>query len=958
VKTLKLLGRIDLKSGNGPSDNTALRGSKRLALLTFLASTPPGGFRRRDEIVGVLWGDTTDEKGRTAFRTSLHGLRSALGGEIVRNRGREDVGLDPRFIQVDVSEFWGAIEEGRLEDAVRTYGGALAPGLHVEGAPSFMEWLELERSNLSRRAAQVARTAADVAMGENRRHDAVALLRRATQVDPYDEDTQRKLIRLLVDSSDEGGAVAAYRRFADLLWRDFEGRPSPETAQLIEQFEGVPAAPAVVASPSTGPAPSLESEKNRSGRTTSRWSFGRGISARWLLGAPALAAVGLWMFAAAGATSGSSPYRDSDAVAVFPFAVLGSDGFDYLSVGIPQLLAARLDLPGVLRPIQAPSIERGGARNPGIATDTERARSVSRGFGTRSFVLGSVIEVGGKLALSATVFVGDAEPTVVVVDSENEAGLFDAVDRLAVQVISLLAPSEGELGREAAHTTNSVVALKSFLVGERAFHEGRFRSAIEAFRSAVSVDSTFALAYYGIARAAEWTDESEVVRNAMAGASANAGALPERFQLLLDAKRRFWSGDRRGAERVYREIVTRYPDDVEAHYELADQIFHEGPVNGVPVSESGPGFERVLELDPTNRAARLHLARVWSLNGRAHDADTLLGPLLSEPADARRAEALGFRAMFRGDAAAYADAISELGSLDDPDLLTVLWRLAAFAPEASLARPLMQAALVPTRPKTTQAYGHFIEAEIEASGGRLLSAVERADEASADLAGMGWAARAEMAFIQEFQDDGPSVDALLARGVTPLVPLPASSEFFWPLAGNPLTSSSFRIASLGVLSAAAGNSAGVGESLAAAQQWTGMGGAESLVTLVRAAVMYKEGRPLEAIAALGPVPDDPDTRLPTQWLTPFLVAGWLADVGRTEDALRWYESVPQDLRAGIAFRPIAHLRRARLLAALERTDEALNEYDAFLRLWSNSGPEMEPVVAQVHAEVAALSSGE
>jgi hypothetical protein len=60
------------------------------------------------------------------------------------------------------------------------------------------------------------------------------------------------------------------------------------------------------------------------------------------------------------------------------------------------------------------------------------------------------------------------------------------------------------MARLAALTTHSLPALKHFLRGETEFRRGNYTEAFEAFRLATAEDSTFALAHFRLAHAANW----------------------------------------------------------------------------------------------------------------------------------------------------------------------------------------------------------------------------------------------------------------------------------------------------------------------------------------------------------------------------------------------------------------------------------------------------------------------
>jgi len=83
-------------------------------------------------------------------RQALHFLRSALGPEILENRGDEELGVRPGSLWCDAAAFQAAVEAGQLQDALDLYRNDLLPGFFVAEAPEFERWVELERERLRR----------------------------------------------------------------------------------------------------------------------------------------------------------------------------------------------------------------------------------------------------------------------------------------------------------------------------------------------------------------------------------------------------------------------------------------------------------------------------------------------------------------------------------------------------------------------------------------------------------------------------------------------------------------------------------------------------------------------------------------------------------------------------------------------------------------------------------------
>ena len=154
-------------------------------------------------------------------------------------------------------------------------------------------------------------------------------------------------------------------------------------------------------------------------------------------------------------------------------------------------------------------------------------------------------------------------------------------------------------------TTSSLPALKAYLVGEQAFRVGEYRAA-EAFQQAVGQDSLFALAYYRLAAAAEYSAfRSDIALQAMENALRYSDRLSSRDRALVDASLAVRRGDANEAERLLRTYLGRYPDDVQAWFDLGEVLFHLNPLRGRPGTEAREPFGRVIQYEPGNASAML-----------------------------------------------------------------------------------------------------------------------------------------------------------------------------------------------------------------------------------------------------------------------------------------------------------------------------------------------------------------
>ena len=89
----------------------------------------------------------------------------------------------------------------------------------------------------------------------------------------------------------------------------------------------------------------------------------------------------------------------------------------------------------------------------------------------------------------------------------------------------------------------------------------------------------------------------------------------------------------------------------------------------------------------------------------------------------------------------------------------------------------------------------------------------------------------------------------------------------------------------------------------------------------------------------------------------FLRAELLRKVGRTEEALRWYEAVGLGGKYAISELPYlgpCHLARAEIHAFRGETKKAIEHYRQFVELWSNSDPELHPAVTNAIRQLKLL----
>lgn len=617
----RALGALELTDADGAQLASVLAAPKRLALLTYLALARPRGFQRRDRLVALFWPELDHRHARGVLRQTLRLLRRSLGPALLETRGAEEVGLASGQLWFDAVAFEEAMAAGRFEKALALYQGELLQGVFVSEASVELErWLEGERARLRQLAADAACALASHAEATGDLVAAQRWARRAMELAPFDEASVRQLIAILDQAGNRAEALATYHEFARLLREELEAEPSPETSALIqtirERDAPAGASPAVLdrasatklptgpVATAVAPAPSVASQAARRLHLPAR-SRGR---VRGRVALVALAIVlglgGAWVFTHRRSAAGSS----SDArIAVFPFAYRGSEQLAYLAEGIVDLLSAGLDGVGELRSVDPRTVLSHVSRDDPTPLDPQRGRSVAKRFSAGLYVLGSIVEAGGRLEVAASLYDASGRKRLgTTVGARDESAILEVVDEIARQIVAARYGEPGaRLVRRAAVTTRSIAALRAYLEGERAFRTGVVDGAVEAFRHAVREDSGFALAYYRLSVALEWAGaEWQDLRHAAEEALRRADRLSQHDRWLVEALVAWRRGAAVAAESLYSNIVGRYPEDVEAWFQLGEVLFHQNPLRGRPLAEARVPFERVLALEPENIGAR------------------------------------------------------------------------------------------------------------------------------------------------------------------------------------------------------------------------------------------------------------------------------------------------------------------------------------------------------------------
>jgi DNA-binding SARP family transcriptional activator/TolB-like protein len=962
---LRALGTLALRNPNGEDLHTVLAQPKRVALLTYLAIARPRGFHRRDTLLALLWPEQDEQHARWALNQALRHLRHALGKEVVPSRGDGEIGIDVRALSCDAVEFEATIEADDPARALGLYRGDLLEGFHVSGCGDFEHWLEEERVWLRRRAA---RAAAALARREEAQGELVAAghwARRAFALAPDDEGEVRNLIEQLGRLGDRAGAVQAYEAFARRLRVEYEVEPAPETLATItavrtRQLATTPCPAAAVDQPASdgrqvAPEPTVEAPPPLAPTRRRR-------PVRQALGLLVLVAVGAMIWALRSAPTVAHPATVSPTtLAVLPFAYQGTQEFAYLGEGMMDLLSANLNGAGEIRTVDPDAVVALFRQAGGDRLEPEQARNLAARLGAGSYVLGNVVETGGHLRIGARLHSGDQKEGrgQALVDGRSPQ-LFQLVDGLTAQLIAQLSGGPaGALSRLAVLTTDSLAALKAYLEAERHFRSRRLDSSIQASQRALRIDSSFALAHYRLATALMWTEGREA-GEAVDRALRHGHELSRRDRRLIEALAAFLHGRIAEAERIYREIVTRNPDDLEATYQLADLVLGwSGQVGGSWLDAREP-FERVLSIDPSHHDALFHLSNIAARERRLEQLDSLTDRLLQIFPEPGRLFLRGQRALAFADTAETARFMAALRKSGDD---VAQWNGGAvvfMTGDLVVGRRIWRLFTEPSRSRGLRVLAHLTLAKMELMSGRWSAAKVELDSAMALDPATALEHRALLSLWPLLQVPRPELLAL-RNSLQRWKAAPGPSNEGFVTAEHAPAQPYLRLYLLGLLSARLDDHAPALDYAADLERQAGASFAPAFVRGLsrglRVEVARARGQADQALATLDSGGFRPWGELKVTGNSPFyfqeyeqfIRAELLHTLGRDGEALRAYRGIADWLfHSGAP----AHLRLAEIYERRGERQKAAAHYARFAELWKDCDPEFRPLVEGARRRIA------
>jgi len=954
---LRLFGTLSLEDPSGAVSSATVQ-QRPLAVLAILAAARDTGCSR-DKLIGYLWPDIEEGRARHRLSDVLYVLRQLLGDDVLIAAG-DALRLNPGAIESDLGSFLGALNANELETAAGFYCGPFLDGFFLSGTPEFERWVETERQRLAAAFADALEKLAEQAEAQVNDRTAVDWWRRLAAHDPYNSRYVLRLMSALAAEGDRGNALQVAQDHERRLSDDLGMEPDAELLALAERLRsGAGRADSPVAHTVATPPLADAVASKRAARPRVTWRV-------WAASGALAVAVVVTVVAVVRGTR--SPPTEGDAldpnrVVVLPFTVRGSDELGYLEEGMVDLLATALHGAGELTTVDPYALLGLVRRETEKPLDPENGRAVAARFGAGRYILGDILEAGGRIRATASLYEASSEPQAraqVVV--EDEAQILELADELARQLV--VAGTDGtsdRLTRLGAATTESLGALKAYLRGEALFRSGWFNpsvaeSAVAEYKRAVAADSAFALAYFRMAVLESAVPVSLDVGDATERALRYSDRLAIREQRLLQCFAAFFErGDGEEAERWCRSVLRNDPDNMEAWWWLGDALHHYGLRRGRTIAEIAAAYERANTLDPSHPGVVGHLS--WLALVAENKSDWARHQERRVSIQPQHPRALGrqlFVDAWRGDESALDRLFPILESSTPWGCYLASHYTWPMDDRAATIR-ILELITAPQQSRFWRAFGHVMIAHEQLAAGRLADA------------------RGELAEAEslDFEESLKSKVYLL---LSPYLPLTADDleglrdqVTGWTPAAE--LDTVWRLYLLGLLHERLGDRTEAEQAASALDARAATLGedgatrpaalAEDLALYLRARLAAGAGRHEEALSLLQATQPERwwlfmsgrayEKQLYERWLT----ADVLAALGRHEEAVHWLAAFGMDGER--SYMGSRHFRLAEIYEELGNREKAAYHCSRFIAYWKDADPELQPRVEAARRALEALS---
>jgi tetratricopeptide (TPR) repeat protein len=368
-------------------------------------------------------------------------------------------------------------------------------------------------------------------------------------------------------------------------------------------------------------AAALIADLERGGAAPRR--LGKGRIAASLL-AILLVGTAVWVFGRRSTSPGGAPSPRSrsapaagHAIAVLPLRDETSDpGLSWTAAGIPELLTTSLSENPELRVLDSQRVMR-SLRDLRLAEgpyEQRVMRQLAELWNVDRLVTGTVRRAGQRirvdLSLNSVGGSASAADRRFFGESDGPEGIFRVVGELGQRLGRELGLDRSAAREPSVLETRSVEAARAYAEGRSRLLMGDDVGAAPALEHAVASDPGFAAALEALSQTYQSLGRQDKAVRAAERAVSAAGTSGSRLAYRSRARLALVRGSPAEAEKNYRQIVQRYPHDVEPRLDLAAAQAAQGHH-----SEAMGTLKEAVAIDPNDPRAWFLLGKSANLTG-------------------------------------------------------------------------------------------------------------------------------------------------------------------------------------------------------------------------------------------------------------------------------------------------------------------------------------------------------
>jgi TolB-like protein/DNA-binding SARP family transcriptional activator/Flp pilus assembly protein TadD len=467
----------DFRASLASGESLVFPRRKSVALLACLAQRP-GKVHTRSRLVGLLWGDSSEEQARASLRQTLTGLRKVLQSVApppLMSSG-DKLWLDPEAITVDVARFEALAQSettADLERAAALYRGPFLDGYALRNADGD-QWLSLERDRLRRLLMTVLDRLLERRMLAQDWQRSTQIAEMLLSHDLLREDAHRNLMRIYAQRGRRNLALRQYQLCREALARELGVPPEPATEQLFQEIQSQEApSPESPRDETIPPSAELSGEPPAPG----------GIDAD--KPAPSI---------------GKAAPKERLVIAVLPFANIGNDPEqEYFADGLTEDIITDLSQISALCVVARHAVFA-FKDSPG------QVQRAARGLNANYVLKGSIRKAADRVRITAQLVDGSTGSLVWGHRYDHRLDdIFSLQDEISKSIVDILCVKllPAELETIAYRPTTSAEAYQFYLLGRSFYLRGIDKRSLtiarDMFANAVHIDPGYARAYAGIA---------------------------------------------------------------------------------------------------------------------------------------------------------------------------------------------------------------------------------------------------------------------------------------------------------------------------------------------------------------------------------------------------------------------------------------------------------------------------